>query len=200
MKIIWFACVIRIFTDKNENFGHTFVRGYFFTFFLFCKSSYFDQHEGCFKVMYTAFKFASLTHHHADHGRFGQSNSCCLDSSDEIGKSLLDNDLSFQEMLNHCFDDIELFMGRLQEVADSYKELERRRDARKKKKPVPGGLEFISFLLATVDCWCWRLLNHRDILLNARGPTDQCLTFWQAWPVRRLSPESRWPNAHKIVL
>jgi len=44
-----------------------------------------------------------------------------------------------QEVLNKCFDDIEQFMTRLQNVADAYKELEKRRKNRKKKGPQPGG-------------------------------------------------------------
>ena len=45
----------------------------------------------------------------------------------------------YQEILNKCFDDIELFMEKLQDVADAYKELEKRRKTRKKKGPQPGG-------------------------------------------------------------
>ncbi|XP_022236689.1 epidermal growth factor receptor kinase substrate 8-like protein 2, partial [Limulus polyphemus] len=37
-------------------------------------------------------------------------------------------------MLNCCFDDIELFVGRLQHAAAAYQELERRRKGRKNKK------------------------------------------------------------------
>jgi len=44
-----------------------------------------------------------------------------------------------QEVLNKCFDDIEQFMERLQNVADAYKELEKRRKGRKKKGPQHGG-------------------------------------------------------------
>ena len=40
----------------------------------------------------------------------------------------------FQQLLNHCFDDIEKFVGRLQQAAESYKELERRRRARDNRK------------------------------------------------------------------
>lgn len=35
--------------------------------------------------------------------------------------------LYFQQLLNNCFDDIEKFVSRLQQAAEAYKELERRR-------------------------------------------------------------------------
>jgi hypothetical protein len=45
-----------------------------------------------------------------------------------------------QQLLNHCFDDIERFVSRLQQAAEAYKELERRRRERggKNKKNVSG--------------------------------------------------------------
>ena len=44
------------------------------------------------------------------------------------------NILSSQHLLNACFDDIEKFVSRLQQAAEAYKELERRRKDRNNKK------------------------------------------------------------------
>lgn len=44
-------------------------------------------------------------------------------------------------MLNHCFDDIEKFVGRLQQAAESFKELDRRRQGRNAGRHGPGGGE-----------------------------------------------------------
>lgn len=50
--------------------------------------------------------------------------------------------LYFQQLLNNCFDDIEKFVSRLQQAAEAYKELERRRVERggKRKQKSAGGL------------------------------------------------------------
>jgi len=68
-------------------------------------------------------------------------------------------DCVFQEVLNKCFDDIEQFMVRLQNVADAYKELENRRKSRKKKGPHHGGTECfghqaltLEFLFCSLNC------------------------------------------------
>lgn len=58
--------------------------------------------------------------------------------------------LFFQQLLNSCFDDIEKFVSRLQQAAEAYKELERRRGERggkKNKKQYSGGNYFFSVLL-----------------------------------------------------
>lgn len=51
--------------------------------------------------------------------------------------------ITFQQLLNNCFDDIEKFVSRLQQAAEAYKELERRRGerggGRKNKKVYQGG-------------------------------------------------------------
>ena len=47
----------------------------------------------------------------------------------------------FQQLLNNCFDDIEKFVSRLQQAAEAYKELERRkyeRGHRNKRKSAGG--------------------------------------------------------------
>ncbi|KAL8574358.1 hypothetical protein ACOMHN_057350 [Nucella lapillus] len=57
---------------------------------------------------------------------------------DEIGSNeLLERDV---QLLNHCFDDIEKFVARLQQAAEAYKELERRKRERggKGKKNASG--------------------------------------------------------------
>ncbi|XP_070199911.1 epidermal growth factor receptor kinase substrate 8-like isoform X2 [Littorina saxatilis] len=57
---------------------------------------------------------------------------------DEVGSNeLLERDV---QLLNHCFDDIEKFVARLQQAAEAYKELERRRRERGAKgKKVASG-------------------------------------------------------------
>ncbi|KAL8618908.1 hypothetical protein ACOMHN_020327 [Nucella lapillus] len=57
---------------------------------------------------------------------------------DDMGNNeLLERDV---QLLNHCFDDIEKFVARLQQAAEAYKELERRKRERggKGKKPTGG--------------------------------------------------------------
>lgn len=48
---------------------------------------------------------------------------------------------SLQQLLNHCFDDVEKFVARLQQAAEAYKELEKRKRDRnsKNKKKQNGG-------------------------------------------------------------
>jgi len=65
-------------------------------------------------------------------------------------------------VLNKCFDDIEQFMVRLQNVADAYKELENRRKARKKKGPQHGGNECFECPALTIRFFlCY--LNYCDV-------------------------------------
>ncbi|XP_072281961.1 epidermal growth factor receptor kinase substrate 8-like protein 1 isoform X2 [Pyxicephalus adspersus] len=42
------------------------------------------------------------------------------------------------DLLNHCFDDIELFMGKLQKSAEAFKVLNQRKKSRRSKKPEAG--------------------------------------------------------------
>ena len=54
---------------------------------------------------------------------------------------------AFQQLLNNCFDDIEKFVSRLQQAAEAYKELERRRyerGHRNKRKSAGGELSIIT--------------------------------------------------------
>jgi len=44
------------------------------------------------------------------------------------------------QMLNYCFDDIEIFVGRLQQAAEAFRELEKRRQKQGKKKAPGDGL------------------------------------------------------------
>ena len=58
------------------------------------------------------------------------------------------NNVYFQQLLNNCFDDIEKFVSRLQQAAEAYKELERRRYERghRNKRKSAGGELTLSFM------------------------------------------------------
>ncbi|XP_062606457.1 epidermal growth factor receptor kinase substrate 8-like isoform X2 [Saccostrea cucullata] len=66
-------------------------------------------------------------------GGFGQSNRASYMPTDmDSGQNeILERDV---QLLNACFDDIEKFVSRLQQAAEAYKELERRRKDRNNKK------------------------------------------------------------------
>ena len=58
--------------------------------------------------------------------------------------------LCLQQLLNHCFDDIEKFIRRLQSAAEAYRELDSRRKQRvnkRNKHPIGGMLTCILFSL-----------------------------------------------------
>ena len=46
--------------------------------------------------------------------------------------------LCLQQLLNHCFDDIEKFVGRLQYAAEAFRELDRRREGRDRRRGMGG--------------------------------------------------------------
>ena len=52
--------------------------------------------------------------------------------------------ISFQQLLNCCFDDIEKFVARLQQAAEAYRELDRRRSRRqgRNRRAVGGESSF----------------------------------------------------------
>lgn len=43
-----------------------------------------------------------------------------------------------QQLLNHCFDDIEKIVGRLQYAAEAFRELDRRREGRDRRRGMGG--------------------------------------------------------------
>lgn len=65
---------------------------------------------------------------------------------------------SLQQLLNHCFDDVEKFVARLQQAAEAYKELEKRKRDRnsKNKKKQNGGNWLVKHLTVVrlVDFVC----------------------------------------------
>ncbi|XP_023231843.1 epidermal growth factor receptor kinase substrate 8-like protein 2 [Centruroides sculpturatus] len=72
------------------------------------------------------------------HQRMGRSDMYVRESNDETSSTASDKYEQDVAILNHCFDDIERFIARLQHAAAAYKELERRQKSRKNKKKDMG--------------------------------------------------------------
>ncbi len=72
----------------------------------------------------------------------GHTNGRSRTDTEEDSESQRSDNTNYERdvvILNHCFDDIERFIARLQYASASYKELERRRRTRKSKRIEPGG-------------------------------------------------------------
>lgn len=80
-----------------------------------------------------------------------------LNQEDDIESQSQQSDSTNYErdvaVLNHCFDDIERFIARLQYASAAYKELERRRRQRKSKKKEAGGKKQGSFPFLKTSCF-----------------------------------------------
>ncbi|XP_023318234.1 epidermal growth factor receptor kinase substrate 8-like isoform X4 [Trichogramma pretiosum] len=74
-------------------------------------------------------------HHHHHHSEAENSRD---EQNDEVSSTSSDKYERDVTILNHCFDDIEKFIARLQHAAAASRELERRRRNRKSKKRNPG--------------------------------------------------------------
>ncbi|XP_042913155.2 epidermal growth factor receptor kinase substrate 8 isoform X4 [Parasteatoda tepidariorum] len=72
------------------------------------------------------------------HSRVDRDNSFGRDSNDETSSTSSEKYERDVAILNHCFDDIERFIARLQHSAAAFKELERRQKSRKNKKKDMG--------------------------------------------------------------
>ncbi|KAG8181502.1 hypothetical protein JTE90_010173 [Oedothorax gibbosus] len=70
--------------------------------------------------------------------RMDRDNSFGRDSNDETSSTSSEKYERDVAILNHCFDDIERFIARLQHAAAAFKELERRQKSRKNKKKDMG--------------------------------------------------------------
>lgn len=74
----------------------------------------------------------------SQHAQYVRQHHESNDDSSSTGSDRYERDVA---ILNHCFDDIERFIARLQNAATAYKELERRRKTKKgKKKDMGEGL------------------------------------------------------------
>lgn len=70
--------------------------------------------------------------------RLDRNTGYSRDSNDETSSTSSDKYERDVAILNHCFDDIERFIARLQHAAAAFKELERRQKSRKNKKKDMG--------------------------------------------------------------
>lgn len=71
----------------------------------------------------------------SEHGGIGGGGATERDETSSTSSEKYERDVA---VLNHCFDDIEKFIARLQHAAAASRELERRRRNRKSKKRDPG--------------------------------------------------------------
>ncbi|XP_043950182.1 epidermal growth factor receptor kinase substrate 8-like protein 1 isoform X1 [Drosophila biarmipes] len=71
----------------------------------------------------------------SEHGGIGGGGAAERDETSSTSSEKYERDVA---VLNHCFDDIEKFIARLQHAAAASRELERRRRNRKSKKRDPG--------------------------------------------------------------